>query len=265
MFTFRQSAQHRLTLHEFSEFKRGVRTSIPMLLGIIPFALVLGAQAVQKGFSTLELSLLTGLNFAGGSEFAILEVWTNPPHLLMLMFITFLINSRHLLMGASLVPYLRHLPNKTVFGALFFMVDESWAVSFADAQKNQHKMGYRHAFSMPFYAGLCFALYVMWLGFTTLGAVIGPVLGDISRLGFDMTFPAVFLVLLRSMWKGIRGARPWLVSLVAAAFAYLYLPAGCYVPIGAISGILSAFIFIDESNTDVEQKDIAQNHHGEAS
>lgn len=246
MLTFRQSTQNRLALHEFSEFKRGLRTSVPMLLGIIPFALVLGAQAVQKGFSTFELSLLTGLNFAGGSEFAILEMWTQPPQLLMLMFITFLINSRHLLMGASLVPYLKHLPNKTVFPALFFMVDESWAVGFADAQKNQKKFGYQHAFSMPFYAGLCFALYLMWVGFTTLGAFIGPVLGDISRFGFDMAFPAVFLVLLRSMWKGLRAAGPWLVSLITAALAYVYLPAGWYVPIGAIMGILSAFFLIEE-------------------
>ena len=40
----------------------------------------------------------------------------------MLMFITFLVNSRHLLMGASLVPYLRNLPNKQVFPALFLCV-----------------------------------------------------------------------------------------------------------------------------------------------
>ena len=50
-----------------------------MLLGIIPFALVLGSQATQKGFSFIEVHLFTGLNFAGGSEFAILELWTNPP------------------------------------------------------------------------------------------------------------------------------------------------------------------------------------------
>lgn len=250
MLTFRQSTQRYFAVHQFTEFKRGIKTSIPMLLGIIPFALVLGSQSVQKGFSPVELSLLTGLNFAGGSEFAILEIWSNPPQLLMLMFITFLINSRHLLMGASLVPYLRHLPNKTVYPALFFMVDESWAVSFADAQKNQKKYGYTHAFSIPFYAGLCFALYLMWVGFTTLGAIIGPVLGDINRFGFDMAFPAVFLVLLRSMWKGIWAARPWLVSLITAAVAYLYLPAGWYVPIGAICGIASAFFLIPDTEAD---------------
>lgn len=137
MLMFRNTTTDTASSQNAVEFKRGVKTSVPLLLGIIPFALVLGAQATQKGFSTLEVPLLTGLNFAGGSEFAILEMWSNPPNILILMFITFLVNSRHLLMGVSLVPYLGHLPNKTVFPALFFMVDESWAVSLADAQKNK--------------------------------------------------------------------------------------------------------------------------------
>ncbi len=231
---------------DFSEFQRGMKDSVPMLLGIIPFALVLGATAVQKNFSLLEVPLLTGLNFAGGSEFAILQVWTSPANLLLLMFITFLVNSRHLLMGASLAPYLKHLPNRKVLPALFFMVDESWALSLADAQKKQAQLGYRAAFSMPYYAGLCFCLYLMWVGFTTLGAMTGPVLGDINRFGFDMAFPAVFLVLLRGMWRGFTAARPWLVSLICAALAYLYLPAGWYVPVGALSGIASAFYFTRE-------------------
>ncbi|MND49711.1 Inner membrane protein YgaZ [compost metagenome] len=241
MFTLKNITQDLTYSQDFTEFKRGVKISIPMLLGIIPFALVLGAQATQKGFSFIEVPLFTGLNFAGGSEFAILELWTNPPNILMLMFITFLVNSRHLLMGASLVPYLRHLPNKQVFPALFFMCDESWAVALADAQKRQARTGINHAFNLSFYAGLCFALYLMWVGFTALGGAIGPILGDASRFGFDMAFPAVFLVLLHGMWKGLHAARPWLVSLVTAALAYLYLPQGWHVPIGAIAGIASTY------------------------
>ena len=241
MFTLKNITQDLTYSQDFTEFKRGVKISIPMLLGIIPFALVLGAQATQKGFSFIEVPLFTGLNFAGGSEFAILELWTNPPNILMLMFITFLVNSRHLLMGASLVPYLRHLPNKQVFPALFFMCDESWAVALADAQKRQAQTGINHAFNLSFYAGLCFALYLMWVGFTALGGAIGPILGDASRFGFDMAFPAVFLVLLRGMWKGLHAARPWLVSLVTAALAYLYLPQGWHIPIGAVAGIASAY------------------------
>ncbi|WP_374252795.1 AzlC family ABC transporter permease [Acinetobacter brisouii] len=240
MLTLKNTAQSLNDSSDFIEFKRGLKMSIPMLLGIIPFALVLGTQATQKGFSLLEIPLLTGLNFAGGSEFAILEVWTNPPHIFVLMFITFLVNSRHLLMGASLVPYLKHLPNKKVLPALFFMCDESWAMGLANAQQNSHyKLSQQ--FNMAFYSGVCFALYSMWVVFTALGGAIGPVLGDVTRWGFDMAFPAVFLVLLRGMWQGFSAARPWLVSLIAAILAYLYLPQGWYVPVGTICGIASAF------------------------
>ena len=55
-----------------------------------------------------------------------------------------------------------------------------------------------------------------------------------------MAFPAVFLVLLRGMWKGMRAAMPWAVSLVAAVAACLLLPGAWYVPAGAVAGVLAA-------------------------
>jgi len=148
MFSLRNTTQELNDSTDYVEFKRGIKTSIPMLLGIIPFALVLGTQATQKGFSHLEVPLFTGLNFAGGSEFAVLEVWTNPPNFLVLIFITFLVNSRHLLMGASLVPYLRHLPNRQVFPALFFMCDESWA-QLLPMQNKRKDLGYNRPLACP--------------------------------------------------------------------------------------------------------------------
>jgi predicted branched-subunit amino acid permease len=108
------------------EFRRGVASCAPVLLGTIPYALVLGAQATQKGLSTVELSVMTGLNFAGGSEFAAIQLWTSPPHIVLIVAITFLVNSRHLLMGAALAPFLHDLPRRKVFPALFFLCDESW-------------------------------------------------------------------------------------------------------------------------------------------
>ncbi|SPU56006.1 AzlC family protein [Brucella melitensis] len=53
-----------------SEFRRGIVSGFPVLLGMIPFALVLGAQAAHTGLTLAEVSMMTGLNFAGGSEFA---------------------------------------------------------------------------------------------------------------------------------------------------------------------------------------------------
>ncbi|EPJ6836955.1 AzlC family ABC transporter permease [Stenotrophomonas maltophilia] len=224
-----------------AEFLRGLRAAVPVMIGFIPFALVLGAQAAQKGLSALEVPLMTGLNFAGGSEFAAVELWTSPPHIALIVAITALVNSRHLLMGASLAPLLQHLPRRRVLPALFFMCDESWAMGVADARRRA--LG----FSLAYYLGVSAGLYTVWVACTALGAIVGPMLGDIHAYGFDMAFPAVFLVLLRGMWQGMKAARPWLVSLVVAAATYLLIPGAWYVASGALAGLAAAWLLAEDA------------------
>lgn len=219
-----------------SDCWRGIKDAAPVMLGFVPFALVLGAQATNKGFSLVEVPLMTGLNFGGGSEFAALRLWTSPPHILLIATVTLLVNSRHLLMGAALIPFIRHLPRRKVCALLFVMCDESWALGLADARK----LG--SVFSLGYYVAVALSLYACWVLFTAVGALAGPILGDVTRYGFDMAFPAVFLVMLASRWKGVASARPWMVSLVTAAAIYLIAPGAWYVPAGALSGVAAAYI-----------------------
>ena len=219
---------------------RGLKDGFPVLLGVIPFALVLGAQASHKGLNGLAVPLMTGLNFAGGSEFAAIQIWTSPPHIFLIMAVTFLVNSRHILMGATLVPLLMRFSKRKVLPALFFMTDESWALSYSDAYKRS--INNVPHFSMPYYLAASFSFYTMWVGCTTLGALIGPVLGDVHRYGFDMAFPAVFLVLVRGMWSGFRKAIPWFASLIVAVAVYHYVPGVWYVMAGPLVGLVVAWL-----------------------
>ncbi|MBO9539310.1 AzlC family ABC transporter permease [bacterium] len=228
-----------------SEIWRGFVASFPVMLGFVPFALVLGAQAVKKGLSPLEVPLMTGLNFGGGSEFAAIEIWSSPPQILLIVAMTFLVNCRHLLMGATLAPFIQHLPKRKAIPALFFMCDESWAMALGDSRQRAAK-GTSPSFSLPYYFGVAAGLYLTWVIFTTLGSVIGPRIGNIEAYGFDMAFTAVFLVLLKGMWKGLRAARPWLVSLVFAASTYLLVPGAWYVAAGALSGIVAAIVWAEQ-------------------
>lgn len=218
------------------EMKRGLLAALPIMFSFIPFALVLGAQAIQKGVTTGEITLMTGVNFAGGSEFVAVNLWTSPPHLLLITLMTLLVNSRHILMSAALTPYLKGLPKRKVLPALFLMCDESWALGFAEA-----KIAPAKKFNYYFYMGAALGLYTTWISFTALGACLGPVLGDVTKYGFDMAFVAVFLVLLKGMWKGTKAAVPWLVSLLTAMAGYCLLPGAWYVLIGALSGLVVAF------------------------
>lgn len=221
------------------DFIRGLRDSIPVMLGYFPIGLLLGAQAVEKGFESWQVALMTALNFAGGSEFAAVEIWTSPPNIALIAAITLLVNSRHILMGATLVPHLRHLPKRKALPTLFFMCDESWAMGLNDANQ-------RHRFSLAYYFGLTAVFYPIWVGFPYLGALLRNHIGDITTYGFDMAFPAVFLVLLRGMWKSWSKARPWLVSLLVASLAYLFLPKGWHVALGALSGLIAAYLLAED-------------------
>lgn len=219
------------------EIKRGFIAAIPVMISFIPFSLVLGAQAIQKGMITGEITLLTALNFAGGSEFVAVNLWTSPPHVVLIALMTLLVNSRHILMGAALTPYLKNLPKRKVLPVLFFMCDESWAMGFADAKKSTYQK-----FNYYYYIGASLGMYITWVTFTTVGAYVGPLIGDVTHYGFDMAFVAVFLVLLKGMWKGIIAAIPWLVSLLVAIIGYLLLPGAWYVLLGTLAGLVIAFL-----------------------
>lgn len=229
------------------EIRRGLIDALPVAAGFVPFALVLGAQATQKGLHAVEVPLLTGLNFGGGSEFAAIALWTSPPHVLLIAAITFLINSRHLLMGAVLAPHLQHLPKRKVLPALFLMCDESWALAMADVQRRAQS-GAAPAFSLPYYLGAAVPLYLTWVVFTLIGAMVGPLIGDIEAWGLHLAFPAVILVLLRGMWRGVRPALPWLASLMVAATTYLLVPGAWYVAAGALSGLAAAYYMAAKAN-----------------
>lgn len=222
------------------EMARGMRAALPVMVGFIPFALVLGAQAAQKGLSAIEVPLLTGLNFAGGSEFTAVRLWTSPPHIALIVAMSLLVNARHILMGAALAPRLRHVPLPRALASLFLMCDESWAMALADAGARRSE-----SVSLAYYLGAAINMWLTWVAFTALGAVFGPVLGDIERYGFDMAFTAVFLVLLKGMWKGMRVCRPWFVSLIVAALTYLLVPGAWYVAAGTCAGLVAALVLED--------------------
>ncbi len=223
-----------------SEILRGISEAMPVLLAVMAYGLVFGAQASQKGLRLIEVPLMTGSNYAGGSEFAAVGLWASPPPILLIATVTFLINSRHIVMGATLTPHIRHLARWQALIVLFIMADETWALGYADTL-TRAEAGLRPAFSLRFYAGAGGAIYLSWLGSTTLGAAIGPVLGNVTPYGFDMAFPAVFLVIVSGMWKGYQGARPWAVSLVVAALTSLAVPGAWYVIAGTSVGLGASF------------------------
>lgn len=180
-----------------SEFFRGIRTGLPVLSGCLPLGFILGVEAGRKGMTPLSIWMMTSINYAGGSEFAAVALWSAAPPMLVVWLTTWLINSRHIVMGASLSLYARHLPAKTNAFIYFLMCDEVWAIGSADI-KRRSELGLpaHELLSLPFYVAVGLMFWSCWALSAAAGAWLGSDLGDLSHWGVQMAFPATFLSLL---------------------------------------------------------------------
>lgn len=50
----------------------------PLIVAVMPIGLVFGAVAAGKGLSGAEVTLMSALVFAGGSQFVAMDMWTHP-------------------------------------------------------------------------------------------------------------------------------------------------------------------------------------------
>lgn len=159
------------------DFLRGMRVAVPVMMGFIPVGLILGATGAHAGLSPFGMGLMTGINYAGGSEFAALALWSAVPPILTIAMSTWLINSRHIMLSAALTPYVKGLSLPKTLLVFFFMCDETWALSMEDINKRR-KAGASDidAFNVPFYFGVALTLWVTWWASARLaqGLVISP-------------------------------------------------------------------------------------------
>lgn len=216
-----------------SEYLAGLKSIAPVLVAAMPIGLVFGAVAASKGLSPLETVLMSALVFAGGSQFVAMDIWTHPASWTTLGFAALLVNIRHVLLGASLGRKMDAFrPWQKYLGALV-MADENWAMAEARARKTR--------LTPAFFAGLSVVFYINWLVCSLAGALLGAFLGDPALIGLDFAFPAVFIVLVTSFWKGPATGLVLLASALASITVYLTVPGAWYIAAGAAAGLVAAF------------------------
>lgn len=211
-----------------AEARAGALAILPAAVAVIPFGLLLGALAAQKGLSPLEMTLMSALVFAGSAQFVAVDIWREPAPWLLLTFTALLINSRHLLMGASLAGKMGHFGPAQSLAGLFVLADEVWAM--AEARARRHQLGFGFLFGA---GGL---LWVNWIAWTGLGAAVGMVISDPAVYGFDFAFTAIFIGLLASLWRGHATGLAIAVSAVVATATYLAVEGPWYIAAGGLAG-----------------------------
>ena len=145
--------------------------------------------------------------YAGSAQMVGLEVWQKiwtPGAILTIMTVTAMVNSRMILLGATLQPWLKPEPMARSALNLFLLTDAGWI--FSTRYRND---GGR---DVAFLFGTGVALWVLWITSSLTGFLAGAFVPEPRRFGLDLVMPIFFAVMLVPLWKGARQALPWLVA-----------------------------------------------------
>ncbi len=206
----------------------GFKHLLPISCFVAIFGAAFGLAATQVGLDSSSILLMSGLVFAGASQFAALELWGEQVSLLPLVISVFFINARHILMGASLYPWLEKLPTGQRYLSLLFISDANWAMALHAFQRGQSGLG------LLFGGGI--ALWLFWLIGTGLGLYLGNLIAQPALFGLDMVMACFLLSMVLGGQKNLRVVWIWTVAAISSLLAYWYLPENSHVVVGALMG-----------------------------
>ncbi len=212
----------------------GFKKLLPISVFVVIFGVAFGLAAVQTGLDEVSILSMSTLVFAGASQFAVLKLWGTQVPLVPLMVTVFAVNARHLLMGATLYPWLRELPRAKRYGVMLVVSDANWAMAMQAFARGEAGLG------LVLGGGL--ALWSTWILGTWLGLYFGSAIRDPVSLGLDMVMGCFLLAMVIGGQKNLRILVIWCVAAASSLLAYWYLPENSHVVVGALAGgILGAF------------------------
>ncbi|MFT6464139.1 AzlC family ABC transporter permease [Halopseudomonas laoshanensis] len=215
----------------------GARDTIPMLVGALPFGIIFGTLAVSSGLSAGATLAMSALVFAGSAQFIAISLIASGTGLVVILLTTLIVNLRHMLYSASMLPYVRHLPQRWRVPLAFWLTDESFAVVHRYYQNATVPL----AGKQWYFLGSCLAMYSNWFACTLVGVLLGHALPGMADWGLDFAMVATFIGIVVPLLR----TRPMLVAaLVAAVVAVAAngLPYKLGLMLAALLGVIAGVI-----------------------
>lgn len=220
-------------MNNFVEFKKGVKTGLPIAIGYIPIAIAFGLLAKTAGIPAYIAILMSFLVFAGASQFISINLLAVGVSIGEIILTTFILNLRHFLMSASLSQKVDKNINKPWRALLAFgITDESFAVSSLQEERSLGK------FTI---LGINLIGFLAWNFGTWLGLIFATGLPEKIKGCLGIALYAMFIGLLLPSMKKAKTVT--LVALVAMFINTLiaYIPSLSFISSGW--GIIIATVF----------------------
>jgi 4-azaleucine resistance transporter AzlC len=211
-------------------FWMGVRTELPLLIGVMPFGMIYGVLALQAGLQPAPAQLMSSIVFAGSAQFITAQLIRDSVPGLVIVLTIGVVNLRHMLYSASVAPYVRRLPMRWKLLLSYLLTDEAYAVTILNYEKQaDSKSGHW------FFLGAGLTLWTSWQISTAAGSWLGATLPESWPL--DFALPITFIALIVPALKD----RPAVAASLSAglvALAAYDLPYKLGLMLAGLIGIL---------------------------
>ncbi len=218
-------------MHE--DFRAGARDVTPLLLGIVPFALVAGIASVEAGLDIAQTVGMSVIVFAGASQLAALDLIGSNAPLAVVVATAVVINLRMVMYSASIAPHFADYRERLRAVLAYVLTDQAYALSIAEFTAEEGRSRWRY------YLGVAAPLWIVWQIGTVAGFVLGAGVPDAWGLTFAV--PLVFLALLIPAMKDrpttVAGAVGGVSALLAAG-----VPFNLGLLVGATAGIVAGLL-----------------------
>ncbi len=189
-----------------AELWAGIKSELPIALGVIPFGLIYGVIALAAGLTPAQAQAMSAIVFAGSAQFIGAELMGAGAPLPVLWLTTFVVNVRHVLYSAQLGPDLQHLSRGWRFLLAYLLTDEAYATTAVHYANKEIALTHKHWF----YLGAGLMLWLTWQTSTAVGVFLGAEIPASWGLDFALalTFIGIVVPLLTT--------RPMLAAAVVA-------------------------------------------------
>lgn len=170
-----------------AQFIRGLRASVPVILGFIPIAIAFAIMARQAGFTVGQTTFMSAAVLAGAAQMMSTGMVAQGAAVYTIIIATLILNLRHLIMSTCVMAKMQPCSVWLRLLAAFGVTDESFAVFTTESEENTGIM---------FFLGLILGTYSSWVLGSLIGGLFSALLPEILSMSLGIALYAMFIGLL---------------------------------------------------------------------
>lgn len=208
-------------------FKAAFPHTLPVLTGYLFIGIAFGVMFADKGYNFLWAGLMSLLVYAGSGQYLAVNFFDPSVSLLQVIFLTFMVNVRHIFYGLSLLEKFKVSGKKKPY-MIFSLTDETYSLYFLTKTPENVDEG-----------KFLFAIATLDQSYWVIGSIIGGIAGTLipfDSTGIDFAMTALFIVIFVEQWLQKKNRFPAMVGVVSSVI--------CLLIFGKDSFILPSMIII---------------------